>query len=227
MAYPFCFSLDLGPANTGLADLRAQLLDTAGDDVGGELSTGFVEVGANGKYLWLAADIPDDHRGGVKFYRAGLDNILGLGAINPEQAENVGEIVDAIDGQGITVNVSSVFVRGKLIQIIRGNDYHPDTGAPLDITIQGMPDLTGSTPRLLAKAAATAKLPAIDLYLEGEALSSTVVRFTPDRELTLALPAGIFVGDLEIELANGKFRSPLPRCRIEILDVAEPTVPDP
>jgi len=72
----------------GLADLRAQLVDTAGASVGAAVSTGFVEIGTNGMYLWYYAGIPDGHVGGVKFYsNAASTNILGFKAINPQEAE--------------------------------------------------------------------------------------------------------------------------------------------
>lgn len=88
MAYTLDFALDLGPANTGLADLRAQLVDTTGSNSGSAVSTGFSEIGG-GRYLWHYASFPDGHRGGVKFYRnAAPSVILAFASINPEEAEN-------------------------------------------------------------------------------------------------------------------------------------------
>lgn len=88
MAYTFDFALDLGPANTGLADLRAQLVDTAGSNSGSAVSTGFTEIGS-GRYLWHYTGFPDGHRGGVKFYsNAAPSTILAFASINPEEAEN-------------------------------------------------------------------------------------------------------------------------------------------
>lgn len=88
MAYTADFSLALGPAMTGIADLRAQLVDTTGADTGSAVSTGFVEIGT-GFYLWHYTAFPDGHRGGVKFYQAATPaTILAFAAINPEELEN-------------------------------------------------------------------------------------------------------------------------------------------
>jgi len=85
MAYSLAFDLY---TTAGLADLRAQLVDTTGASVGAAVSTGFVEIGTNGMYLWYYAGIPDGHVGGVKFYsNAASTNILGFRSINPQEAE--------------------------------------------------------------------------------------------------------------------------------------------
>ena len=88
MTYTLDFALALGSGKAGLADLRAQLVDTGGANVGSAVSTGFVEIGA-GNYLWHYAAIPDSHRGGVAFYsNATPATVLAFGAVNPEEAEN-------------------------------------------------------------------------------------------------------------------------------------------
>jgi hypothetical protein len=88
MAYTSVFSLALGASFTGLTDLRAQLIDSGGANVGGAISTGFIEIG-NGFYSWVNASIPDGHRGGVKFYsNASPSTFLAFGSINPEELEN-------------------------------------------------------------------------------------------------------------------------------------------
>lgn len=87
MAYSLDYSLALGSGRTGLADLRAQLVDTTGANVGAAISTGFVEIGS-GNYLWHYASFPDGHRGGVKFYsNATPATILAFAAVNPEEGE--------------------------------------------------------------------------------------------------------------------------------------------
>jgi len=68
--------------------LAAQIVDTAGANIGGEVTTGFAEIGA-GAYLWTYAAMPDAQRGGVKFYQSGVPGtILAFAAVNPEEAEN-------------------------------------------------------------------------------------------------------------------------------------------
>lgn len=87
MAYELTFSLSLGISNAGLTDLRAQLFDDAGTDVGSAVSSGFVDHG-QGFYTWNYTSVPDDHRGGVRFYsNAASSTMLSVGAINPEEAE--------------------------------------------------------------------------------------------------------------------------------------------
>lgn len=90
MSYQLCFSLNLGLSNINLT-LRARLVDTDGINYGSEISTGFSEIG-KGFYLWNYSSIPDDFRGGVKFYTNGdSSNIVSFIAINPEEAEYVNE----------------------------------------------------------------------------------------------------------------------------------------
>lgn len=89
MSYTLNFSLALGASKTGLADLRAQLVDSAGANSGSAISTGFIEIGT-GNYLWSYGSFADGFRGGVKFYsNATPATILVFSAINPEEAENI------------------------------------------------------------------------------------------------------------------------------------------
>lgn len=93
MSYTYTFPIALGPVYAGLT-LAAQLVDTAGANVGSAVTTGFVEVGTNGDYLWTAS-VPDAHRGGVKVYESGVPGtVLAVGAINPEDAELVAAILE-------------------------------------------------------------------------------------------------------------------------------------
>lgn len=82
MAYTLSFSLALGTSQTGLT-LSAQLVDSAGVNVGGAVGTGFSERG-RGNYLWTGS-IPDGHRGGVEFFSGAI--LMAFSAINPEEAE--------------------------------------------------------------------------------------------------------------------------------------------
>lgn len=88
MAYTLDISLTLGSAKAGLADLRAQLVNTGGANVGAAVSTGFTEIDS-GMYLWHYAAFPDGHRGGVRFYsNATPAATLAFVSVNPEEAEN-------------------------------------------------------------------------------------------------------------------------------------------
>ena len=89
MSFARLFTLNLGTGNSGIADLRAQLLTTAGADSGAAISTGFTEI-ASGTYLWYKSDFADSFRGAVKFYsNAAPTVVLAIGAINPEECEDV------------------------------------------------------------------------------------------------------------------------------------------
>ena len=97
MPYTLSFSLALGSSQTGLT-LKAQLVDTAGADVGSEITTGFVEAGA-GNYLFTSSAIPAGHRGGVKFYTGTLPTGLkAFAAINPEETEAADALLDHAAG---------------------------------------------------------------------------------------------------------------------------------
>lgn len=94
MAYTLCTSLALGSGHTGLTDLRAQLVDSAGTNVGSAVSTGFVEIGASGNYLWTYTAFPAGHRGGCKFYSNAAPTVfLAFVAINPEEGEHVARLL--------------------------------------------------------------------------------------------------------------------------------------
>jgi hypothetical protein len=87
MAYTLDFSLALGAGNTGLT-LEAQIVDTAGANVGAAITTGFVEFGASGNYLWHTAAMPDSHRGGVIFRLSGGGAVKAFAAVNGQEVEN-------------------------------------------------------------------------------------------------------------------------------------------
>jgi hypothetical protein len=86
MAYTLDFSIALGGSQTGLT-LEAQLVNTAGANVGAAIGTGFTEMGL-GNYLWHTTAIPDSHRGGVKFQLSGGGALKAFASINPQEAEN-------------------------------------------------------------------------------------------------------------------------------------------
>lgn len=84
MAYTLTVPVILPSAYTGLT-LRAQLFDDAGANVGGAVTSGFIERGSSGTYLWTGT-IPDSHQGGVDFSNNADGVLLASTAINPADA---------------------------------------------------------------------------------------------------------------------------------------------
>jgi hypothetical protein len=105
LAYTRTLDIILGAGKTGLSDLRAQLVDTAGADVGSAVSTGFTEIGTSGSYLWNYAAWPDNHRGGVKFYSNAAPTVfLASTEVNPEDYEYIAVLINrlgAFTGSGL------------------------------------------------------------------------------------------------------------------------------
>jgi hypothetical protein len=86
MAYSLALKVQLGLSMTGKT-LRAQLKDTSGANVGGVVTTGFIELGG-GEYGWLGS-IPDGFRGYVVFSDNGTLAYYCSSAINPEETGTV------------------------------------------------------------------------------------------------------------------------------------------
>lgn len=84
MSYTLTFSIGLGAAYAS-STLEAQFKDTAGTNVGGIVTTGFVHLGS-GAFSWTGT-IPDAHRGSVIFRELGQSTVLAAAAINPEEGE--------------------------------------------------------------------------------------------------------------------------------------------
>lgn len=100
--YSITLHLPAGPLYAGLADLRAQLINTSGANVGSAISTGFVEVGSAGNYIWTYASMPDGHTGIITFYSAAApSNILGIATINPAEVE-LNALVDAYNARSVS-----------------------------------------------------------------------------------------------------------------------------
>lgn len=80
MTYLYTTTFQADPAI--LTTPRAQLKDTAGSDVGAEISTGFVLLG---NQLWsFALAVPDGHDGSLIVYESGdAANPIGTEAITP------------------------------------------------------------------------------------------------------------------------------------------------
>ena len=104
MAYTLSITLALGAGQTGLT-LSAQLVDTAGANVGSAVTSGFVEIGG-GNYLWTYAAFPDAFRGGVKFSAASV--LKAFAGINPEEAERGDAAISSRAPTGASITTSAV-----------------------------------------------------------------------------------------------------------------------
>lgn len=126
MAYTLDYSLGLGVSKAGLTDLRAQLVDTSGADVGSAVSTGFTEIGS-GYYLWHYTAFPDGHRGGVKFYsNAASATILAFIAINPEESENASTNADKLLGRNLAGGSDGGRTVRDALRALRNRISRPD-----------------------------------------------------------------------------------------------------
>lgn len=151
MSYPLSFSLSFGSGRAGiLSDLRAQLIDTTGSNVGGVISSGFIEVGT-GNYAFLAS-IPTSHRGGLTFYRNSNNEILAYASINPEDDE-FASTINALNGSEIEI-VGPVLKGGATV-IVAGDAYLASDNRALIYTPASdstWPNLTGATVLWLASS---------------------------------------------------------------------------
>lgn len=82
MAFSRTIPIALGAGKAGLT-LNAQLVDTAGADVGLPIATGFSEHGDNGVYLWRHTAFTDGFEGGVKIINSADSEILGITEVDP------------------------------------------------------------------------------------------------------------------------------------------------
>jgi len=89
MTQTIVFGISLGERLSGLT-LNGQIIDTDGDDVGGAITTGFIEIG-DGMYMLTCDTIPDSHAGGIKIFENGETDILGFAPINPSILDEVSE----------------------------------------------------------------------------------------------------------------------------------------
>ena len=94
--YELTFGISLGTGRQS-STLRARLLNASGSPINSEITTGFSNVGG-GNYL-LTTDIPDFHRGAIKFYEPGsAASPLAIAPINPQTAEFLDAKVSLISG---------------------------------------------------------------------------------------------------------------------------------
>ena len=95
------YALNFGATYAGLSDLRAQLRDLTGSDVGSPITAGFIEIGS-GSYQWTY-DNTAQFRGTVSFYSNGnpTNNLITL-SINPQEDENADIPTSDIEAGGCT-----------------------------------------------------------------------------------------------------------------------------
>lgn len=200
MAYQQAFGLSLGTSQTGLAaQLRAQLVSTAGANVGAVVSTGFVEIGV-GLYLWHYASIPDGHRGGAVFTRNDTSAVVAFVAINPEDAEDIALILAKTNliGAGSVTVTSSVSSDGTSIALFGGDDYHNIEAREIEIVDTGgaWPDLTGATVTFYAENDnyGVAFTKAMTVVTPSGALKKIEIEFTAADTVTLRGQGGTAPG---------------------------------
>ena len=145
MSTTHSLGLALGSGKTGLT-LRAKLVDTAGQQVGSEIASGFVEIGA-GFYLWTYGGFESGFRGGVKFYAAGAEStVLDFRALNPQEIEAATE--RNIDSTGGSLSLAKA-VEAVVARSVGNADYNTDSGV---VTFLGR---DGATPVASVKSLAT------------------------------------------------------------------------
>lgn len=199
--YTRTFVLDAGA--TGLT-LTAQLVNTAGTNVGSAITTGFDEIGG-GLYQWTATAIPDGHRGRVEFTDSGT--IVAANAINPEEAELIGDLDAAVDANGLAVTVVAPVAENLDLTLIKGDDYNNgDTGREVywPNPAGTWPDLTGATITFGAGHARTASV----LQKTGTVVTPTganqKVRVNFAAADTDDLSAETYRYDVQATLSNGR-----------------------
>lgn len=149
MSYTLTFPVILSSSSTGLT-LSAQLIDTAGVDVGSPITGAVVEIGA-GQYLFSSSAIPDGHRGGVKFF-SGV-TFKAFAAIAPEDVENLDTKIStrptaaAIDSQLSGTHGSGAWDGGGTDPLENTiADYSPGELGYILGTLSGAESVTSSAP---------------------------------------------------------------------------------
>lgn len=196
MAYTLSTALALGAGQTGLT-LSAQLMDTTGANVGGAVTSGFIEIGG-GNYLWTYASFPDAFRGGVKFSAASV--LKAFVGINPEEAERVDAAITSRAPAGASITTRAPVASGGAVSIVQGDDYATADGRALEwVNAAGSwPDLTG----------ATIKFSVGSLTVTGSVVTPSGANQKVRVELTAvqtgALALGTFRYDVEATLSTGR-----------------------
>lgn len=116
------YAINLGAQKAGLLDLRAQLLDSSGDESGAAITTGFIDTGS-GTYQWNY-NIDPAFRGSVIFYsNAAPSAIFCTIALNPITSAAAGSSPTAVNAY-LYVHESGEPVEGATLhyQQLAGSD---------------------------------------------------------------------------------------------------------
>lgn len=224
MAYTISINIALGAGHAGLT-LKAQLFDTTGAAVGSEVTTGFIEKGTRGNYLWTYAGFPDGFRGGVSFIDSADDSILAITSINPEEIELIDDLSSASDpllnpvpgdyesgtagfalGRigNATIEVNNPVVDQGRITIVQGDDYFAADGRAIDLTQEDgstWPDLTDAVLTFTARFKDTILTKAATCTNPGEANQVIRVELTSD-ETSPLIPDREYKFDIQATLDN-------------------------
>jgi hypothetical protein len=148
MPYALSVGLNLGAGNASLA-LEAQIVNSAGANVGAAITTGFVEFGASGNYQFFTAAMPDGHQGGIVFRVTPGGAVKTFVAINPVEVE----LSAVVDEAAVAAAVWAYTPRTLTQQIVAvsppplllGDRLTLERGDTWILPITGLGDLTGVT----------------------------------------------------------------------------------
>jgi len=120
MAYTRVYAFGLGSSQTGKT-LAAQILDTAGGDVGSEI-TSIVEIGA-GWYGKKVTTIPDAQEGFIKFYESGSPSTPKIVfSIAPDEGERIDAAISSASAFDATATLTESYAadgaEGSLAQLV-------------------------------------------------------------------------------------------------------------
>lgn len=183
MTQSISISIALGATHAGLADLRAQLIDTAGVNVGAAVSTGFVVLGdaSNGNYGWTGS-VADDFQGFVNVYSLATPTIAATVGVNQIAIPSAATIATAVWAAGtrtlssfgtLAADVWAYAARtltqgtASVIAAVSGTDISVYSGTTWSISLTGLGSLTGYS-KLWFTLKSSDSLPDTDALLQIE-----------------------------------------------------------
>lgn len=200
MAWSYTFAYSTGTAGE---THTAQLVDTAGVNVGGSVTTGFVGLGA-GFYL-LTVSIPDQFVGALKVLRSGT--LIAVAQINPHDAENSDARTSSRVAAGGHVTYTGPVAPAGNVTVIRGDDYNQADGRALEwstVTEGEWPDLTGATIGMKIETHAGGDVLTVAGSVATATGASKRVRAQLSSGQTSAFAVGSYAFDVQATLASGR-----------------------